>query len=236
MFHPIEIDPSIPMEEKIQHIASWWRQVQPPPPARTRPTTRGLFMGVFLWLRLLQSSDLFVKYRITRSMVQQMAQTPLLQLRPGMRKLFLLAGKHGIPVHIFSAGLYDIIRLFLAREGLAELNNIHVIANMMAFDEQGAFTGYTGKTVAALTKTSRLLEDSPLWAEAMARRNALVVGDSATDVTMVEGIPLNACLKVGLLNANGPARSEEFEAAFDVIVEGDTDAEDVFSLVEYIVQ
>ena len=75
-----------------------------------------------------------VKYGLRREYLEDMAATDGLQLRDGVPEFLHALKERGVPIHIFSAGLYDIIHVFLRQRGLDGLG--HVVSNMMQFDEE----------------------------------------------------------------------------------------------------
>ena len=69
--------------------------------------------------------------------------------REGFMEVFELLAREKVPVPIFSAGIYDVIHAVLNKEyakTIAKMppKNVHVISNMMRFDENDKVVGFDG--------------------------------------------------------------------------------------------
>ena len=102
------------------------------------------------------------EYSLKRTHLREMVETPDLQLRPGTDALFRSAHEKEVQFHIFSAGLYDVIHAYLDYTGMAKYG-MHVVSNMMVFDEEERIVGFKGALIHTLNKNSTALRDSPDW-------------------------------------------------------------------------
>ena len=103
-----------------------------------------------------------VKAGLRQESLVAMAKHPRLQLRQGVVDLMRMAHEKDVPLHIFSAGLYDVIHAFLEVHGLAKYSP-HVVSNMMEFNDRGVLTGFKGTLIHTLNKNSAALRSSPGW-------------------------------------------------------------------------
>ena len=179
-----------------------------------------------------QTHNLMVKYGLRREYLEDMAATDGLQLRDGVPEFLHALKERGVPIHIFSAGLYDIIHVFLRQRGLDGLG--HVVSNMMQFDEDGKLTGFKGELIHTLNKNSKALCGSPDWAQVQERTNVLLLGDNVSDVNMAKGLDHHNVLRVGFLN-DKEERLEQYKQAYDVVLLGDGDISFARDLLDKIV-
>jgi hypothetical protein len=102
------------------------------------------------------------EYKLRREQLAAMVDTPDLQLRKGADLLFRLAQEVDVPFHIFSAGIYDVIHAFLEHHNLNKFG-MHVVSNMMAFDDDNVLQGFQGTLIHTMNKNSLALHKSPAW-------------------------------------------------------------------------
>lgn len=76
-YHPIEIDPKLSNEEKINSMTQWWTGVQ----------------------------KLIVESNLTRTKLHNIVNRSKLQLKCGVREFVIEALRSKIPILLFSAGL-----------------------------------------------------------------------------------------------------------------------------------
>lgn len=202
-YHPIELDPSIPVEVKIPIMEEWTRS----------------------------SIGALVDYGFRFEHLAQIADSGLLRLRDGVDDFFRVAEQAGVSMVIFSAGLGDMIKVLCERQNLLS-EKVHVVSNMLGFDEDGNCTGLKGELVNILNKTEAVLVNSPYVDELLARPNVLLVGDGVRDVHMVDGLPHREVLKVGLLNHETEYDLRRYLDIYDVVLAGDADFTQVTVLLK----
>jgi HAD superfamily hydrolase (TIGR01544 family) len=219
-YYAIEVDPRLSPAEKTPHMASWNTEVH----------------------------ALMVEIGLHRDDLARIAATPHLQLRDGAADLLRGAHAHGVPVHVFSAGLADVITAFLAREGLAP--HAHVVGNMMRFDsDTGRLAGFHGALLHPLNKRGAAVRGSPTWPLTAHRRAVIIVGDNVGDALMADGLfgendddsnsnENTVVLRVGVFNVSPGEAKETTEhrlsqhlAAFDMVIAG---AESLAPLAELL--
>lgn len=106
---------------------------------------------------------------LRREQLKDMASNPRLQLRKGVDEFLRAAHGQSVPVHIFSAGLYDVIHAYLELQGLDKYG-AHVVSNMMEFEPDGRLLGFKGNLIHTLNKNSRAMRSSPGWERVEVRR------------------------------------------------------------------
>lgn len=112
----------------------------------------------------LQAHQLMIDAGLRKEDLRDIVDNPRLQLRENVDRFLQLAHEHGVPLHIFSAGLYDVIHAYLQLHGLDKYQ-AHVVSNMMEFDAQGRLLGFQGSLIHTLNKNSTVLRSSPGWAK-----------------------------------------------------------------------
>lgn len=128
-YYPIEVDSTISVEEKTKIMTEWWHK----------------------------GHDLMISKKLRREHLKEMVKTPNLSLREQAPELLRLAHELGVPVHVFSAGLYDIIHAFFEERDLMRYHP-HVVSNMMDFDKHGILKGFKGNLIHSFNKNSSALK------------------------------------------------------------------------------
>ncbi|EDQ90521.1 uncharacterized protein MONBRDRAFT_21372 [Monosiga brevicollis MX1] len=205
-YYPIEVS-DIPEEEKIPHMIAWWTSAH----------------------------KLMMEYKLHRNHLKEMVKNSRLQLRGGTEQLFAACQSHDAPFHIFSAGLYDVIHAFLAHHNLEKLG-MHVVSNMMSFDQDGFLTDFQGTLIHSLNKNSKALRDSPEWdrIKVIILPLAPVDWDNLGDVFMCKGLATTNCLRVGFLNDRAEERRAQYLDTYDIVIESDPDMSFVNELTDWI--
>lgn len=203
-YYPIEISTQIPREEKIAAMKEWWGKAH----------------------------DLMIAEGLEQRHLKELVKSPTIALRVGAAELIHRAKTHGIPFHIFSAGLYDVIHAFIEHQGLGQAD-VHVVSNMMEFDATtGKLTGFKGNLIHSFNKNGGALRGSPGWSHIEGKRSVLLLGDSITDVTMAEGLDADTVLSVAFLNDRIEERLPEFQSKFDVVLLNDAPMTFVLELLQ----
>lgn len=201
-YHPIEINPEFPLEDKNELMKEWWRK----------------------------HLELMIEYGITKRIFEEIVEKNTLSLREGAKDFFRLLAREKVPFVIMSAGLGDLIIAVLEREGLMT-ENVHVISNLFKWDEQGKATGLANPVIHSSNKHEIEITNRPFYNEVKQRKNVLLLGDNEDDIGMSAGLQPEQLLKVGFLNENVEERIEKFKQLFDVVLLGDGDLGFVNKLV-----
>ncbi|KAL0299102.1 UNVERIFIED_CONTAM: 7-methylguanosine phosphate-specific 5'-nucleotidase A [Sesamum radiatum] len=202
-YHPLEIDPTIPLDEKAKLMEEWWEK------------THALLIEGGLTYGAIESS--VAKSRIA--------------FREGVTELFELLERSNVPVLIFSAGLADIIEEVLRHKLHRSFKNVKIVSNRMVFDQNGNLVSFKGKTIHVLNKNEHAIDmagpvhDRLGDANGLAddtssvkmRTNVLLLGDHIGDLGMSDGLNYDTRISVGFLNDNIQSSSDSYRNAFDVV-------------------
>lgn len=205
-YYPIEVS-DLPWEEKNAKMIEWWR----------------LFL------------EAMIEYGLTKQMLETLKDTKPLQWRRGAREFLREADRAGIPLLIFSAGLGDLIRMYLEKEGLMS-DTIHIISNHFRFDDSGKVLGYAADPVHSLNKTEQLIRGTDFAEEIERRPYAMLLGDIIEDAGMAKGQHHQEIVRFGFCNHAVEKRLADFQKHFDVIITGDGAIAPVRELLRSIVR
>jgi len=201
-YYPVEIDASMPIEDKIPIMREWYGQVH----------------------------NLMLEENVTReSITKAVSNCTTIQLRDGIADFIRLCQEAmpPIPVLIMSAGLGDVIEEFLKQHLPFDLApTTRVVSNRMCFNDEGRLTGFSEPLLHMFNKTAEFVpEDAQPLLES--KQHCLILGDSVGDLTMADGIDKPDKLKVGFLNEKVEERMSQFLGPFDVVVTNDGSVPDV---------
>eukprot|EP00049_Salpingoeca_infusionum_P026731 m.27595 g.27595 ORF g.27595 m.27595 type:complete len:279 (+) comp8948_c0_seq1:217-1053(+) len=202
-YYPIEVS-DIPDDEKERAMIEWWTQ----------------------------GHAYMVEHKFRREYLASIANAPRLVLREGVPDMLHRLHASKIPMHIFSAGLYDVIHSYLSHHQLDHL--AHVVSNMMVFDDSGLLTGFQGTLIHTMNKNSTALRNSAGWPDVASRKNILLLGDNIGDVHMSKGLEGGCQIKVGFLNDRVEERRDAYMDAYDVVLVGDAGVQDIDEILSQI--
>ena len=213
-YYPREIDPTIPMPERVQFMVDWVNKAHD----------------------LLIENEL-VKDNI-KTAVRCASDGKLIGLRDGVTDFLHLLEEKRIPLIVFSAGLADIleevIMLKMNRDALPL--NLYVLSNRFIFSASGTLTGFTEPVLHVFNKTGGSFIDTSYFyrADVATRKNFVLIGDSLGDLSMIEGISHENVIKVGFLNDRIEERLDTYLEKYDVVILGDGTFNTPFRLLELL--
>ncbi|CAF5149261.1 unnamed protein product, partial [Rotaria magnacalcarata] len=108
-YHPIEIDVHMDISEKLPYMIEWWRSAQ----------------------------SLFVLSNLTKSVIRKLVHESSMELKTGVQEFMTDLLRSETPILIFSAGLGDIIEIFLEKEIPEFRHNhesSHIVSNFIQYD------------------------------------------------------------------------------------------------------
>jgi cytosolic 5'-nucleotidase 3 len=164
---------------------------------------------------------------LSKSDLQDIVDKEKFESREGLSEFFSLIER--IPVLIFSAGLGDLIQLFLSKHDLLT-PNIHIVSNFCAFDETGNVKEVPSHFVHTLNKNEIEIKNKPYYQEVKNKENVILLGDRIDDLGMVAGIDHDIILKIGFYNGDSKT-IEEYKKHFDMIITDDGTMEEVNKLL-----
>lgn len=208
-YHPIEIDPNIPLKEKKEKMAEWWH---------------------------LHNNEL-IKHKLNKKNIEQVINSGKIQFREGTPEFLNTLQQQNIPLIIMSSsglGTYTISR-FLAKEG-GLYNNIHIISNSLEFDNEGNVIKFNEPVIHSLNKYETMVKDFPgVFEQIRDRRNVILLGDNIEDIGMVEGFDYDNIIKIGFLNEKVEEYLENYKKNFDVIIVNDGEMDFVNQILKEII-
>jgi len=207
-YHPIEIDISIGIEEKMKKMEEWWKK----------------------HLELLIDSGFDLE--TLKKCVSDMIKEESLEFRAGAKELLNYLNSNKIPLVVISASFGDLIKEYLREKGVF-YNNINVVGNNLIFDENGNAKGYE-KIIHVFNKHEFEIHNLKIYSELLKRKNVMLLGDSLGDIRMIEGFPYENLIKIGFLNENVEKNLEEFKKNFDIIILNDGNFDSVNELISEI--
>jgi len=209
-YHPIEVDPDIPLDEKKRAMKQWWET----------------------------HFDLLIRSGLNKKDVESVVSSEKVKFRDGALKFIDFLHSHNIPLVIMSStGLGgNAISLYLERIGRL-YDNIHIIANFFQWDKSGNAVGYKKPVIHATNKDETMIKAYPeIYEKIKARRNVLLLGDGLGDVGMIEGFDYKNLLKVGFLNEDIEKNLEHYKKVFDVLVLNDFSFKYVNKLISELIK
>ncbi len=202
-YRPIETDTSLSLEERSAQMDQWWQE----------------------------HFDLLSRSGLTKSVLEQVVKERPRIFRPGALAFFDLCKKLAIPVVIMSASMGDMIKLYLEAEGKLS-SNIHIVSNLLEFDEKGSVIGVKKPIVHSLNKQEVLVKSIPdVYDAVKERKNVLLMGDGLGDLGMVEGFAYDELVSVGFYNDAEDGERKEFEEAFDILISDDREMDSINEII-----
>ncbi|KAL6730909.1 hypothetical protein Aduo_001831 [Ancylostoma duodenale] len=191
-YFPIEFDPKLSQEQKIPYMEEWWTASHGHIVSAKfdKPTIEGFVRNSKIILR--DHADVM------------------------MQRLRLL----GIPLVVFSAGIGNIIEIFLQQKFGQMPTNVHIISNMMNFNEQGVVVSFSQPLIHTYCKNSSVVrKESEFFHEVSGRNNVILLGDSVGDIHMDVGVEKEGpTLKIGFLNSDVDNLLDHYLDVFDVVL------------------
>jgi len=192
-YHPIEIDPKIPFEEKARIMENWWREH---------------------YLLLMESG-------LEKRHIRKVINSKAIELRFGAKKFFKTLKRLKVPLVILSSsGLgYDAISMFLRKEKLL-FENVFIVSNRFIWKGDKA-VGVRQPLIHSLNKNCTVMKNFPeVFERIKEKNNVLLLGNDVHDANMLEGLKAEA-LKIGFLNENIEENLNRYKECYDALILND---------------
>ena len=208
-YHPIEIDLSIPFEEKKKAMHDWWTS----------------------------HFKLLIKSGLNKKHLEKVIENGNIQFRQGASEFIDFLHEKEIPLIILSsAGLGgDSISMYLKKQGKL-YDNVHIISNSYEWDSKGNAIGFKEPIITVMNKDETAIQNYKFFNLIEKRRNVLLLGDSLGDVGMITGFDYDNLIKIGFLNDKIEDNLKKYKENFDIILLNDTDFNYINKLVKEIVK
>lgn len=205
VYHPIEIDEKISLDEKRDKMHEWWKK----------------------------HFDLISKSGFTKNLIKQVVRERPLRFRKGVLEFFSFLNVDNIPIIFMSAGPGDMIVEYLEQNNLMN-ENVYVLANRCKFDNAGNAVKVLEPIIHTFNKAEVTLKGHSIYEKIKVRKNVLLLGDSVGDVGMIKGFDYENLIKVGFLNENIESNLELYKKNFDVVLTDDQDFDFANKLIKEI--
>ncbi|EYC17874.1 hypothetical protein Y032_0029g1926 [Ancylostoma ceylanicum] len=172
----IEYDPHLTKEEKMPYMVEWWTKAH----------------------------ENYITHGIHRDDIERIVEEVSIRLRDGAGAMLKHLEAASIPMLLFSAGIGNVIEAFLRHQLGSIPENIHIISNMLSFDEKGRVNACSEPLIHVFCKDSSVIpHDAPFFDDIAHRGNVLLLGDSLGDIHMDVGVDHSGTvLRIGYLNSN----------------------------------
>ncbi len=189
-YRPIEINYTIPLEEKMEAMEKWY----------------------------LSCMDLYYKYNLTKDNLKQSLQTGEIFFRDGVKEFLSFANEKNIPVIILSAGIANVIEEFLKKENCL-FKNIYIIGNFIEFDKNGKIKKFDNtKIIHTLNKSLIGKLEKKQCEKIKDRPYKILIGDMIEDTNMVDKLEWDTTIKIAILNKETENLIKFYEPFFDIIL------------------
>ncbi|BFG05670.1 7-methylguanosine phosphate-specific 5'-nucleotidase [Drosophila madeirensis] len=191
-YRPIEIDPHMPIPEKVQYMVEWWTK----------------------------SGALTTGFPFDQSEIDQIASKYKNALRDRTHEFFADLQRLGIPTLVFSAGLGNSV-VSLLRQANVMHPNVKVVSNFLQF-RNGLLDGFQQPMIHTFNKNETVLDGSEYYNLVHTRDHIIVMGDSLGDADMASGVPASShIIKIGFLFDHVEANMDKYMKTFDIVLVDD---------------
>lgn len=193
-YHPVEIDPETPVEEKKKAMMEWWTS----------------------------HNALLVESGLEKSDLKDIVESGHVKFREGVSDFLKSLYEKNIPLVILSAsGAGDTIEMFFENSGM-NYDNIIYVTNQFEWDNDGRAIGIKEPIIHSMNKDETVLENLPeIYARIKDRKNVILLGDGLGDLGMVKGFQYENLLSIGFLNDKVNELELSYREAFNVVLTGD---------------
>lgn len=200
-YRPIEEDYSMDIRKKEKHMEDWYNKC----------------------------INLYPKYNLTKSKLEESVTKGQMEFRDGVEEFLKNANKYDIPVIILSAGIGNVIEIFLKNHNLY-FDNMYIIGNFLEFDENGVIKQFDSDMIHTLNKTMKNHLPKEFENRIKQKEYGILVGDLISDKKMVDENMLDKVITVGFLKDEN--NLDVYNKNFDIVL----DKEDAnFNNIEKII-
>ncbi len=206
-YYPMEIDPHLDEKKKFQAMNDW----------RT------------------EHFALLVRYWLTKNVLDDVIAENKVVFADGIQNFFYLLNKKDIPFVIISAGIEYLIRGFLEKYRL-KYAHVFTVANVFDFsadDGTGKIVGVKN-IIHGMNKSVLESKNFSFYSQIQGRKNAIVLGDSPSDIGMANWWAYDIVLKIGFCH-HREEQEKLFKEVFDIVIFDDEGLGAVVELLSELV-
>uniref|UniRef100_A0A914DIF7 5'-nucleotidase n=1 Tax=Acrobeloides nanus TaxID=290746 RepID=A0A914DIF7_9BILA len=207
-YFSIEFCPLMTVEEKIPYMIEWWDQ----------------------------SHAHIVNAKFSRETIEGFTSNSRIFLRERAEELIGALSEHEIPLIVFSAGIGNIIETVMRNQLGAIPETMHIISNLMIFDDQDICADFTKPLIHTFNKNSSVITgDQPFYNQIVGRTNVILMGDSLGDIHMDVGVEHEGvALKIGFLNINFDTLLAKYLDSYDIVLVDDQTMEIPINILDHL--
>ncbi len=155
-YHPLEIDESIPFEQKLDIMNEWYKV----------------------------NIDTLINYKIDEETINYSAHNEqIMSFRDGAKEFLKLLNENEAPVIVISAGVGNIIEQFLIKNN-CNFPNIFICSNFLEYNDGKIIGVKNGNLIHSLNKKEVSLPE--FIKEKIKNRVPILLGDNIMDIEMVD--------------------------------------------------
>ncbi|XP_017094245.2 7-methylguanosine phosphate-specific 5'-nucleotidase-like [Drosophila bipectinata] len=204
-YHPIEIDPHMPAEEKLKYIVEWWTK----------------------------SGELASGFPFDLSEIDEVTRQYIHNLRDRSPELFADLHRLDIPTLVFSAGLGNTVESLLRQAEMMH-PNVKIVSNFLKYRD-GLLDGLQDPLIHTFNKNESVLEGSDYFDQLHYRDHIILIGDSLGDANMASGATeTSQVIKIGFLYHHVEENMKNYMDTFDIVLVDDQTMDVPRALVSFI--
>lgn len=206
-YHQIEADEKYPLNLKKIKMEKWWEK----------------------------HTQLLVKYKLSKNHLIKTIDSEKLNFRKGFDKFINKLYENKIPLIVFSASnCGEVIILFFKKQKKLK-NNIFFILNKFIW-KNNIVKSIKKPIIHSMNKNEiKINKNSKMYKEIKDKKNIILLGDSTSDVKMLNNLNYKNVIKIGFLNPKYNKSTREYKKHYDIILKGDKDMNFVNQLIKKII-
>ncbi len=207
-YHPIEIDPKIPIEKKKKEMEKWWKS----------------------------HFNLLIGSGLSKKDLESIIESNNIKLKDGAVDFFNLLSNLKVPLIVISAnGLGgDLIKMFFERHKIM-FKNVHIISNSYEWDKKGKAIRAKEPIIHSFNKNEIDIKKFPIFKEIKERKNIILLGDNEGDAKMAKKFNYENIIKIGFLNKEIENNLENYKKVYDLLILNNGFEDGSFEIVNEII-
>lgn len=163
------------------------------------------------------SLDLIYEYNLTKVLLEKGVDSSDLIFRDGAKEFLEVMNKNNIPVIIMSAGIGNVIEMFLKKNN-CYYDNIFIISNFIEFDENGNMKKFKNNMIHTLNKTLKGHLNNEILKKIRDKKYRLLFGDFIEDKNIVPKEEWDDTISVGFLCSKIEKNLSVYRGNFDIVL------------------